>query len=269
MFTRARFFFCIGWAAAIALLAPWHGLVAAPLAGSEAPPRPASAAERNPTPLWDQPLLGPAAAINPGLKPALERGHWTRACGLATDALARQQGDLESLGVFAVCAGIGNDPAAAHSAMARLREVEPAPHYYATLSAGLLDLRAGSPDKAHAAFSGLLDARPGDPLANHFNGEALHALKRDPEALSAFRATLKRWPDYAPAASAAAQMIATPRASKAALEEAITLAERATKIEPMNPAYWKLLADLCERSGQRQRAAAIRLQWLNPPKLQP
>jgi hypothetical protein len=40
--------------------------------------------------------------------------------------------------------------------------------------------------------------------------------------------------------------------------------ERASAIEPMNLEYWKQMAELCDRTEQHDRAAAIRLQWLTP-----
>jgi hypothetical protein len=35
----------------------------------------------------------------------------------------------------------------------------------------------------------------------------------------------------------------------------------------MNLDYWKQLAELYDRTGQRDRAAAVRLQWLSPPTM--
>jgi Tfp pilus assembly protein PilF len=45
------------------------------------------------------------------------------------------------------------------------------------------------------------------------------------------------------------------------------MTERATAIEPMNLDYWKQMAELYERAGQHDRAAAVKLQWLSPPTI--
>ena len=56
--------------------------------------------------------------------------------------------------------------------------------------------------------------------------------------------------------------MAAPGAPQSQLVAARALAERATGVEPTNTSHWKLLADLCERTGQQGRAEAIRLQGL-------
>jgi len=197
---------------------------------------------------------------------ALSRGRWTNACNIATSVLARQEPDIDALGVFALCAAVRNDRVAASSALDRLRQVEAAP-YYSLLAEGILYLRDKLPDKAETAFKTVLQTRPSDPLGLYFSGEALHALHKDAEAISTFKSVLKSWPDFAPALTAAARLMATPNnAARKDLNAAITMTERATSIEPMNLAYWKLLVELYNRTGQHDRANAITLQWLNPPR---
>ncbi|MFN8900313.1 MAG: hypothetical protein ACK51Z_05285 [Pseudomonadota bacterium] len=56
--------------------------------------------------------------------------------------------------------------------------------------------------------------------------------------------------------------MAAPGALQSQLVAARALAERATGVEPNNANHWRLLADLCERTGQQGRAEAIRLQGL-------
>ncbi len=65
--------------------------------------------------------------------------------------------------------------------------------------------------------------------------------------------------------TAAARLISKPNASRDELKVALEMTERATVIEPQNLGYWRLLANLCNRTGQQERANAIALQWLNPP----
>jgi tetratricopeptide (TPR) repeat protein len=212
------------------------------------------------------PAVDSAAEVSAALDAALKRGQWQRACGVATASLGRGEANVDALGIFGACSALANDQTAANTALQRLREVEAAP-YYASLTEGILQLRGGAPAKADATFAVILKARPDDPLALYFDGEALHQLKRDPQAIAAFKAVLKRWPDHAPALAAAARLMAAPKASPQALKEAATLTERATVIEPMNLDYWKQMADLYERTGQADRAAAVKLQWLSPPKV--
>ncbi|MBL0090647.1 MAG: tetratricopeptide repeat protein [Ideonella sp.] len=209
--------------------------------------------------------LGTASGLS-ALK-AISRGRWPNGCNIATTVLARKVADVDALGVFTMCAAIRNDVAVVGTALKRLHEAETAP-YFSALSQGIVDLKARSPDKANAAFKILLKSRPGDPLALYFSGEALHARQKDTEAISAFRAVLKTWPDHAPALTAAARLMASPKASKDDLKEALTMSERATAIDPTNQAHWQLLADLCNQAGQSDRASAITLQYLSgPPKL--
>jgi len=205
-----------------------------------------------------------AAEVSGVLLTAVRRGQWQRACGVATASLGRGETNVDALGIFGVCSALANDQAAANTALLRLREAELVP-YYASLTEGILQLRGGSPAKADATFAVILKARPDDPLALYFDGEALHQLKRDPQAIASFKAVLTRWPDHAPALAAAARLMAAPKATPQALKEAVALTERATAIEPMNLDYWKQMADLYERTGQAERAAAVKLQWLNRP----
>lgn len=198
---------------------------------------------------------------------AISRGRWSNACSIATNVLARKVADVDALGVFALCAAIRNDAAAASSAIERLREAEPSA-YYGLLTQGILELKAGSPERAEAAYKTVLRSRTADPLALYFSGEALHARRQDAEAIGTFRAVLKIWPDHAPALTAVARLLAAPNASKESLNEALVLTERATTIDPTNQAHWRLLAELCDRTGQQSRANAIALQWLSgPPKV--
>lgn len=200
---------------------------------------------------------------------AISRGRWTTACNIATRVLAMQVPDVDALGVFALCAALRNDKEAANSAINRLREIEAVPGYYGLLTEGVFFLRDGLPDKAESAFNGALQSRSGSPLALYFNGEALHARHKDAEAISTFKAVLKIWPDYAPALTAAARVMAAPKASKEDLNAALAMSERAVSIEPSSVGYWRLLADLCDRTGQHDRANAIAVQWLRgPPRVQ-
>lgn len=200
---------------------------------------------------------------------SLGNGRWTRACQLATSLVASKVPDLDALGVFGVCSASANDRAAADSALRRLRDVDSPPYYYSPLVAGVLQLRDKSAEKAEQSFKAALQARPNDPLALYFSGEAQHARNRDTDALATFNSVLKIWPRFAPAMTAAARLMARPDASRQELTAARELVERATGIEPMNRGYWRLLVEFCERTGQTQRASAIRLQWLtlpSPPK---
>jgi predicted Zn-dependent protease len=128
-------------------------------------------------------------------------------------------------------------------------------------------LRNWSINDAEADLRLVLKIRQNDPLAMYFRGELLHAQHKDVEAIAAFNAVLKIWPEFAPALSATARLIAAKNAPKQILETAISMSERAAHIEPMNLTYWNQTADLYDRAGQRDRAEAIRLQWLNRPQL--
>lgn len=203
------------------------------------------------------------------LPAALSRGSWAQACSLAAKALAGQQPEMDALGVFALCSAVSDQKETVAASLRRLRESEPPPYYYATLTEGVSQLRLGAHERAEAALQQVLRSRPADPLATYFVGELLHARGKDAEAVASFKAVLARWPDYAPAMAAAAQLLAAPRASRAQLKEAIRLSERAAAVEPMNLAYWRQLADLCRRDGQNARAEAITLQWLTPPSVKP
>jgi predicted Zn-dependent protease len=203
------------------------------------------------------------SALSTALGKELQRGSWRRACSIATVALARGEQNVDALGVFGMCAALRNDPAAANKAQQRLREAE-GPPYYATLTQGILQLRSGAADKADTTFKTFLKSHADDPIALYFDGEVQHQLKRDPQAIASFKAVLKRWPDHAPSLSSAARLLAAPKASPRDLKEAVVMMERATAIEPMNPEYWKQMAELCDRTEQHDRAAAIRLQWLTP-----
>ena len=194
----------------------------------------------------------------------LQRGSWRKACSIAADALARGEQNVDALGVFGMCAALRNDQAAANPALQRLRETE-VPPYYALMTEGILQLRSGAAEKANATFASVLKSRPADPLALYFGGEAQHQLKRDAQAIASFKAVLKRWPDHAPALASAARLLAAPKAPPQELKEAVAMTERATAVEPMNLDYWKQMAELYERAGQHDRAAAVKLQWLSPP----
>lgn len=199
---------------------------------------------------------------------AIQRGWWTRACSIATDALAGQESNIDALGVFSVCQSLVANQDGSARALSRLREVEPPPGYYAMLTQGVAHLRNGSIDMAEVEFTRVLGMRSADPLAAYFLGEALHARHKDTDAIVSFKRVLKIWPDYAPALSAVAQLTAAKSASRQDMNVAIAMSEHAALVEPMNLKYWKQTADLCDRAGQHDRAKAIRLQWLtrlSPP----
>jgi predicted Zn-dependent protease len=196
----------------------------------------------------------------------LQRGSWRKACSIAADSLARGEQNVDAIGVFGMCAALRNDQAAANPALQRLRETE-APPYYAAMTEGILQLRSGAAEKANATLTAILKSRPADPLALYFGGEAQHQLKRDAQAIASFKAVLKRWPDHAPALASAARLLAAPKAPPQELKEAVAMTERATAIEPMNLDYWKQMAELYDRAGQHDRAAAVKLQWLSPPSV--
>lgn len=245
-------------AAAVATAAPvteWRGAQPAP----SGPMLEATAAGSTALPQLPVPGVSGDDAVA-----ALKAGRFARACRLASATLARQAADADALGLFALCAATGNDRVAAGPALERLREVEPRP-YFALLAHGVLQLHDKAPDAALATFRRVLDQRAGDPLALYFSGEAHHARARDDEAVRAFAAVLSAWPDFVPALSASARLLATPRVDAATLTRARTLAERAAALEPAVAAHWRLLADLCERTGQRDRASAIVMQWLRVP----
>jgi hypothetical protein len=224
-----------------------------------------------PSPLFDLPSTAPdsGASDNPNeqtpqaMLDALKSGRWLRACHLATALLAGKVADLDALGVFGLCSAAGNDRAAADSALNRLRQVEHKP-YYTPLVAGVQQLRARSLDAAERSFNVALQARAKDPLALYFSGEAQHANGRDAQAIASFKSVLQAWPQFAPAMTGIARLMSGPKATPAELKAALELADRAAAIEPMNRGYWRLVADLCSRTGQTQRANAITLQWLQP-----
>lgn len=215
----------------------------------------------------DSNITGPQPIHGSRLPQAVGEGHWGAACTQVTRILAKQQPDVDALGIFALCAAIRNEKAAANTALARLKEAEALPGYYAQMTWGILLLRDNAPDKAVALFKQVLADRPGDPLAAYFSGEALHAYGKDTEAIAAFRATLSAWPQHAPALSALARLTTKGNASSSTLKSAIEMAERATRIDPGNRGYWQQLADLHELAGNQGQANAIRLQWLKPRPL--
>ena len=219
-------------------------------------------ADRSPT---DPTPIQPGATGQDALQ-SLSRGHWTSACAIATRVLALKVPDVEALGVFALCSAVTGDRSAAASAQARLKEAESSP-YFGPLTQGVLQLLDKQPEKAQASWRALLQARGNDPLLLYFEGEALHARKQPAQAVAAFGGSLKTWPDFAPALTALARLGSGPKASPPDLQSALSLAERATQIEPSNRGYWALLADLCRRTGQVGRADAIALQYLRQPKL--
>lgn len=232
--------------------APSRDQPASPLLESAAPPRAEGVFDLVP---GDTGLAALAAMSN---------GRWTKACHIATALLAKNVPDVDALGVFGVCSAAASDRSAADSALKRLRKVEVTPHYE-PLVRGVLNLQDKAPEKARSAFESALQARPDDPLTLYFSGEALHALGRNAEAITTFKSVLKSWPRFAPALTAEARLISKPTASRDELKVALEMTERATVIEPMNLGYWRLLADLCNRTGQQERANAIALQWLRPP----
>jgi hypothetical protein len=193
---------------------------------------------------------------------AVSRGAWGAACSMAADSLARQQPDIEALGVFTICAAIRNDRSVAIRSLEVLRGAESPPYQFAHVAQAILDLRDSAPWKALERLSPLRSADVGSPLASYFAGEALHTLDRDAEAVRAFNDTLARWPEHAPALAAVARLMAEADDTPATLKTAIAMTERATQVNPENLGYWRQLADLCERDGQSGRASAIRLQWL-------
>jgi tetratricopeptide (TPR) repeat protein len=196
---------------------------------------------------------------------ALSRGRWMEACGTASRILAQQVPDTEALGLFALCAALAGDDTGTTLALARLSEVERPPRF-APIAAGIRLLKLGRPQAASVHFEEALRRRGDDPLASYFQGEALHAAGRDPQALLAFEAVLKAWPAHVPAITAAARVrAAAVPATESDLLAARELAERATQLDPWTPANWRLLADLCRRTGQSDRAEAIALQWLRGP----
>lgn len=212
-----------------------------------------------------QPLISDTELIESSyLSVPLARGQWTSACARATQVLAKQQASIDALGIFSMCAAIRNDATAVNTALKRLKEAEPPPHYYQQLTEGILLLTRKTPEKAGAAFKNVLQQRAQDPLAFYFAGEAAHAQGKNADAIANFKSSLKAWPDHAPAHSALAHLTASGNATKSALRSAIASTEQATKIDPANRSYWKQLADLCERAGETGRANAIRLQWLTP-----
>jgi tetratricopeptide (TPR) repeat protein len=236
------------WAAPIPATREGGDLAASPLLD---PPEPPS--------LLDAPR--PAGSTGSEALEALRMGRWTQACRTATEVLARHVPDVEALGIFGLCAAVTRDRDAANTARTRLAEAERTP-YFGPLTQGVLLLGERQPEKAQAAWRPVLQARRNDPLALYFEGEALHARRQTPKALAAFRGVLNTWPEFTPAMTAIARLNSGPKATPQDLKEALSLAERATEIEPTNRGYWRLLADLCRRTGQVGRADAIALQHL-------
>lgn len=219
---------------------------------------------------------------------ALAQGNWAAVCAMATDVLALRQPDLDALGLFTMCAALGNDRAVLDPALALLRDVEPLPQVYTDFAEGIRQLMDEEPGPALDTFSRIRERERDRPaasifagmqpgtasssvrgkdavaLANYFRGEALFALGREQEAAGSFTASLDDWPEHAPALAAIARLTAGVDAPPEALTRAITMTEQATRIEPTNLGYWRQLADLCERNGETGRASAIRLQWLTP-----
>lgn len=223
-------------------------------------------------PSVDLPLSGNQGLVAPvpvlhttELSDAVESGRWSKACSIATKALANENPDLESLGIFAICEALVNNASAVAQARYRLNEMEVAPRRYSLLADGVLLLRNGKAEAASSAFARVLAARHEDTIALYFSAEALHSLRRDKEAISALRQLLKVAPDNAAALAANARLVAGKGASASDLKQAISLTEHATQVEPMNRALWKQLAQLYDRTGQRGRAAAIMMQWVALP----
>jgi len=198
------------------------------------------------------------------LAEAVKRGMWTRACGTAARMLAAQEPDPEALGIFTVCVAVQNDTAATDVALRRLVAIEGKRDYYSRIAKGIRALRNARFDDADAVFAALLAEQPDNPLAHYFRGAMLRLQHKEAEALAAFKLALRTWPDHAPALAGAAQLTAAPDATDAELAVAISMAERAASIEPMNTEYWKEVAELYNRAGQPARAEAIVLQWLSP-----
>lgn len=227
---------------------------------ARAAPAPARSA---PTPPAVAPAAPPGLDTPGGARAAMAEGRWARGCALATDALAEGRPDREALGLFGVCAAVRNDRTTAGAALATLYEIERKPAY-AALVQGVLALQEPSVATALPLLEAALAARPGDPLVLYFLGEAQRAAGQGAQALAAFMAALKPWPNFTPALAGAAQLLSTPAAAQAQLVTARGLLERATAVEPMNVGHWKLLAAVCRRTGQAARAEAITQQWLRP-----
>jgi tetratricopeptide (TPR) repeat protein len=194
----------------------------------------------------------------------LSRGRWVEACGTANRILAQRVPDIEALGIFGLCAVLSNDARAASLALARLQEIETVPHF-ALLAEGLRQLKSGRRDVASARFTEVLRRRADDPLALYFRGEASHAAGDDLAAVDDFEAVLRTWPEHVPALTAAARVLGAAEGRPDSLLAARDYAERATRLDPWTRANWRLLAELCARTGQPERAAAITLQWLGAP----
>lgn len=199
---------------------------------------------------------------------AVSRGRWSSGCAIATRATARGTSDIDALGLFGMCSALLKDVPAVERAVARLGKIENPPRYLPMVN-GIQHLQAKRPQSAEASFRSVMLSDPNDPLANYFLGEALYSRGRTADAVAAFRAVTMKWPEHTPAMTAIARVLSGPNASPADLTEAISFAERATRIDPTNRAQWKLLADLCRRGGQGARADAIELQWLRTPALKP
>lgn len=209
-------------------------------------------------------LAGPGSSGNQALIRAVGRGQWSAACAMAADILAEEQPDLDAVGVLAICAALRNDRATVETLLEPLRSVQPPHDRYGPLAQGILSMMDKAPDKALDTFGRMRARDASHPLASYFAGEALHALGRNSEAIDSFNACLEVWPEHAPAFAAIAVLMSGSDDSPETLTQAIALTEQATHIEPTNRAYWRQLADLCERNGEFGRASAIRLQWLTP-----
>jgi tetratricopeptide (TPR) repeat protein len=207
-----------------------------------------------------------ASAVAISLDLAVKRGLWSKACGIATDTLARQEAEIEALKVFAICSALVNNTQATETALLRLRNIEGASSHDVLLIDGIVRLRAGSVEQAITQFNSILQAHPDDPLALYFLGTAFRTEKRTEEAISIFQKLLRQWPDHAPALIAIAGITAGPNAKIEDLRKAIVLTKHATQMEPMNLAYWKKLAELYDRIGDHDRASAIKLQWISALK---
>lgn len=204
-----------------------------------------------------------AARSVQAMREALQAGHWQRACGTATALLAAQVADVDALGLFGVCSAVSGDRPSTEAAMRRLAQAE-RPPYYAGLVTAVLQLRARSPDAAEKTLKAVLDRRGDDPLATYFQAEVQHASGRDAQAVAGLDRVLLKWPKFVPAMTALARLKSGPKASADELKSALAWADRAATLEPMNRGYQRLLADLCQRTGDTKRASAIRLQWLQP-----
>lgn len=218
----------------------------------------------------DMQLSSPQEGVLPAAAPItlLSRGRWPEACSSARRILALRIADTEALGVFALCAALAGDDQATSLALERLRESRDGSHF-TLLAEGVRELKAGRADAAAARFHAALRLRADDPLAQYFRGETLRAVGQDRQAIAAFEAVLKTWPEHVPAMTAAARLLAATAAGGDDVLAARAFAERATLVDPWTRTNWILLAELCRRTGQTERAEAIALQWLRMPAPMP